>query len=226
MVRRALGLAAALGALALTRCFPPPLDESGLRCSTTRPCGDGYVCFDGVCNRPDEVDAGPDNWLPNPGFEVELADGGPEGWAVRTGRFAWDTQTPHSGLRAVRMYSVLDAGQAPSVQTLVDPVHDRPAGETWCAQAWVRADTPNDAGVLVGLYLRERDDAGTVISQSVPSRPLVGSGWVKLEESFITLGASRLDARVGFIQLAQLGQSVVVDDVALKRSATTSCTWP
>lgn len=225
MVRRAAAAALALSALALSRCFPEPLDESGLKCSTTRPCGDGYVCFDGVCNRPGEVDAGPANWLPNPGFEEE-SDAGPVGWAARTGRFAWETNLPHSGARAARIYSVLDAGQSPSLQTLADPVHDRPAGETWCGQAWVRADTPLDAGVLVGLYLRERDDAGTLISQSVPARPLVGSGWVRLEESFITLGAPRLDLRVGFLLPAQLGQSIVVDDVALKRSATTACTWP
>ncbi len=227
MVRRAAALGCGLGLwAALGGCFPAALDESGLRCDATRACGEGFLCFDGRCSRPGEVDAGPDNWLPNPGFEEVLLDGGVVAWVVRGGRGALETADPHLGHYSVRMFSVQDGGQTPSLQTWVDPVRDRPPGETWCARAFVRADTPLDAGVLVGLYLRERDDAGTNVSQSVPSRPLVGAGWVQLQESFITLGAPRLDARVGFIQQAQLGQSIVVDDVALKRSATTGCSWP
>jgi len=45
----------------------------------------GYTCFVGVCYRNGEVDAGPSNWLPNPGFE-QLTDAGQlASWAAATG---------------------------------------------------------------------------------------------------------------------------------------------
>ncbi len=138
-----------------------------------------------------------------------------------------DTAFPHSGLRAAKLYSLLDGGETPSLQTQTVPVRDTLPGETWCALGWVRADTPGDAGVQVVLLFRERDDAGVQLQQSTPvMRPLVGAQWLELQESYVTKGASRFDLRVAFLNRALPGQFVEVDDVALKRSATSDCSWP
>jgi hypothetical protein len=218
---------AALSLVLLSGCFPDPLDETGLRCDDTRACGPGYTCFDEICYRIGEVDAGPANWLPNPGFE-DLTDAGQiAAWAGRNGVMVPYTTFPRSGQRSAKIYSLLDGGETPSLQTQVVPVHDTLPGETWCGLGWVRADTPMDAGVQVVLLFRERDDAGVQIQQSTPvMRPQVGATWLNLQESYVTKGAARFDLRVAFLNKALPGQFVDVDDVALKRSATGDCTWP
>lgn len=218
---------APLTLLLLAGCFPDPLDETGLSCDDTRACGPGYTCFDLHCFKIGEVDAGPSNWLPNPGFE-DLTDAGQIAlWAGRNGVMTPYTAFPRSGLRSARLYSLLDAGETPALQTQTVPVRDTLPGQTWCGLAWVRADTPNDAGVQVVLLFRERDDAGTVIQQSTPTmKPLVGAGWINLQESVVTQGASRFDLRIAFNSKALPGQFIEVDDVALKRSATNQCSWP
>jgi len=220
-------LSPALVALALMRCFPGDLDVIGLKCDANRSCGDGYTCFDDVCYKNGEVDAGPSNWLPNPGFE-DLNDAGTNiaEWAGRTGKLQPYTTSPKSGLRAARIFSLLDGGETPSLQTQVVPVHDTFPSDTWCGLAWVRADTPGDAGVQVSVFLRERDDAGNQVSQNSAARVLVGAGWQVIEEKTSTLGAPNFDFRVQFVHPALPGQSVMVDDVALKHSPNTDCVWP
>jgi len=224
MVKR---LSPALLVLALARCFPDALDVTGLPCDGMHGCGDGYTCSDDVCYRVGEIDAGLANWLPNPGFEESL-DGGNNiaDWAVRNGKFAVYTVAPHSGLRSARMFSTMDGGESPALTTQLVPVHDTFATDTWCGLAWVRADTPNDAGVQVSLFLRERDDAGIQINQNTAQKVLATGAWQPIEEKLGTIGAPNLDFRVAFVKPALLGYSVDVDDVAMKRSPDTNCVWP
>ena len=47
----------ALPALLLASCFPQPLDESGRRCDEMHTCSSGFLCFDGVCLKPEDIDA-------------------------------------------------------------------------------------------------------------------------------------------------------------------------
>ncbi len=67
MVKRA----AILGAVLLTGCFPPPLDETGKKCDAVRPCGEDYSCVSGFCVNG-FVDAGRDA-----GRDAGPPDGGP-----------------------------------------------------------------------------------------------------------------------------------------------------
>jgi hypothetical protein len=66
-------------ALVLATCLPPPLDESGKRCSGERPCGEAFVCLGGRCFL-EGVDAGPgpDDAGPDGGRDAG-ADAGPDG---------------------------------------------------------------------------------------------------------------------------------------------------
>jgi hypothetical protein len=90
----------------------------------------------------------------------------------------------------------------------------------------VRADTPNDAGVQVSLFLRERDDGGAQISQNTAQKVLATGAWQAIEEQTLTTGAPNLDFRVTFLKPALPGYSVDVDDVAMKRSTDNNCVWP
>jgi hypothetical protein len=220
----ALLFAAALG----VACFPPPLDETGRLCDDTRPCDTGYFCFDGVCGRVGEIDGGPDNWIPNPSFEL-LNDAG-------TGLLDWqrtgagqstvvsDNARAHTGLHSARLTS--SDGGSPAVLTNPPPVlrtHDQ---QVWCARAFVQSNSV-DGGVSAVLFVRERDDAGTAVNENTPARPAVPSQqWLELDERFIAVGAARLDVRVGFATKADPGDALWVDDVQLRRSVDGNCVWP
>lgn len=223
MVKRALPLLL-LGAA----CFPPALDETGKRCASDRPCGDGYTCFDFVCQPNGQIDAGPGNWLFNSDFET-LVDAGqkkaplPGGWRVINGDFGTDQVTPHQGKVSARLYSA-DGGETPVLVPLAAPVLGSLPGQLWCAQAWVRAADLNDAGVTVALFIRERhDDGGT--NESTASRPRIYRDWIRIEESFLTEGAERLDVRLAFGRQAVKGESLYFDEVRLKRSPEATCRW-
>ena len=210
--------------LVLGGCFPAPLDETGKRCASDRPCGDGFTCFDFFCTANDAVDAGPSNWVVNPDFET-LNDAGKgfASWRAISGDLTPDSLEPHQGLYAARLFSI-DGGETPSLVPTVLPFKYTLAGQTWCAQAWARAEGVGDAGLPVGLFIRERhDDGGT--NESTPARPKVFREWVLLDELFVTEGAERLDLRVAFGRQAKKGEAVVVDEVRLKRSADGVCRW-
>lgn len=223
MVRRALGL------LLLTACFPPPLDETGRRCDRDRPCGDGFVCFDGVCSRPEEIDAGPDNWLPNASFEQINDAGDPLFWrplpASSGGDITTDSTYVKDGMRSVRLFS-RDGGEQPGVQqTFAAEIRNTTRGQVWCARAWVRSSSP-DGGLAARLWIRERPaDGGAVIGENTPGVVRVDTSWRLLEESYFAEGADRLDVRVTSNNRVRRQDQFWVDDVRLKRSVTQQCTW-
>jgi hypothetical protein len=226
MVRAAAAFA--LAALLAVACFPPPLDETGLLCDDTRPCDTGYFCFDGVCGKLGEIDAGPDNWISNPSFEL-LIDAGTAllDWQ-RTGpgqsTLIADNVRAHTGLHSARLSS--NDGGSPSVLTNPPPVLGTRDQQVWCARAFVQSNS-DDGGVTAALFVRERDDAGTPVNQNTPTRPPVPTQrWLELDERFIAVGASRLDVRVGFGAAADLGDFLWVDDVQLRRSVDGNCSWP
>lgn len=153
MVTRRLFRLAVAWACGLVACMPPPLDETGKRCSAERPCSDDFVCIAERCQWADAgngledagVDAGPDagldagadagpahdggpdggldagtdggsdggadagpvipigrNLLANPGFELELSDGGIRFW--RQGNGVGQPSSPaKSGAQALRL---------------------------------------------------------------------------------------------------------------------------
>lgn len=219
MVKRALLLS-----LLWAGCFPPPLDETGKRCASGRPCGDGFTCFDLFCQPNRSIDAGPANWLVNPDFET-LNDAGRDfvGWRASVGELEPETLAPHEGKLAARLYSA-DGGEQPVLIPTAAPVKNTLAGQTWCAQVWARAEYAGDAGMTVGLFIRERHDDGGV-NESTPARPRVFREWVQLEELFVTEGADRLDLRIAFTRQAKKGEAVVIDEARLKRSADGVCRW-
>lgn len=214
--------------LLLAGCFPPALDEAGKRCAADRPCGDGYTCFDFLCQPNGAIDAGPANWLVNPDFEL-LTDGGSKkplaiaAWRATTGVLSADDAGQHQGNISARLSSV-DGGETPVLVPIAAPVTGSLVGQLWCAQAWVRAEYATDAGVAAALYIRERrDDGGT--SESTPQRPRIFREWVQIGESFITEGAERLDVRLAFGRQAAKGEVLVFDEVKLKRSPEAVCRW-
>ncbi len=219
MVKRLLVLA-----LVFSGCFPQSLDETGKRCAAARPCGDGFTCFDLFCQPNGSIDAGPGNWLFNPDFEL-LNDAGRNllGWRAANGDLEPSPLQPHEGNFSARLYSV-DGGDVPSMVPLTAPVRNTLAGQTWCAQGWARTEFAGDAGVIVGLYIRERHDDGG-FNESTPARPRVFAQWVLLDELFVTEGAERLDVRVAFARQARRGEAVVVDQLRLKRSVDGVCRW-
>lgn len=203
-------------------CFPAPLDETGKRCAADRPCGDGFTCFDFFCTGNGRIDAGPDNWLVNSDFEALSDAGALLGWRSVNGDLDPEPDFPHQGKLAATLFS--DGGETPSLIPTLAPVRNTLAGQTWCAQAWVRAEYTGDAGMTVALFIRERhDDGGT--NESTPARPRVFRDWVLLGELFVTEGAERLDLRVAFTRQARRGEAIVVDDAKLKRSADGVCRW-
>ena len=230
--RARLGLLAvlALAPVMAAACFPAALDESGRRCDKMdRPCGTGYVCFDGVCYLPSEVDAGPDNWLANGGFE-QLSDSGfPLLWralpASQGGDLVTDTQQVHEGERSVRLFSP-DGGDLPGVMlTTAGEVRNTAFGQVWCARAWVRS---NNAGGALGalLYIRERpNDGGATVGENTPFRARVTTEWTLLEERYVAEGAERMDVRITHLARIRKQDLLWVDDVRLKRSPTDQCTW-
>ncbi len=219
MVKRPLLLC-----LLVSGCFPGPLDETGKRCASDRPCGDGFTCFDFFCQPNDAIDAGPSNWLVNPDFEM-LNDAGKNlvAWRAINGNLDPEALQPHEGVYSARLYSK-DGGEQPQLVPTIAPVKNTLSGQTWCAQAWVRTDGISDAGMPVALYIRERhDDGGT--NESTPSRPKVFNDWVQLGELFVTEGAERLDVRIAFTRQAKKGEALLVDQVRLKRSVDGVCRW-
>lgn len=219
MVRRL-----ALVALLFAGCFPPALDETGKRCAFDRPCGDGFTCFDLVCQPNDGIDAGPDNWLLNPDFE-RLNDAGRNilSWRVVNGDLDPDKLQPHEGKFSARV-ATIDGGETPSLIPIAAPVRNTLAGQTWCTRAWVRTEGTGDAGLAVGLYVRERhDDGGT--NESTPSRPRVYGEWLLLEEQFIAEGAERMEVRIAFGRQGRKGEALFVDETRLKRSIDGTCRW-
>ena len=220
------GLRAAV-LLAGAACFPPALDESGRRCDVNRACGTGYVCFDGLCTLPEAVDAGPDNWLLNGSFEEVNDAGNPLFWRslppAQGGEIDSDTTVVRDGVRSVRVYSPDGGDQAGVMVTLANEVRQTVFGQVWCARAWVRSST--DAGFLVGLYLRERVDGGVTVAENTPNRIRVPAQWTLFEERYVAEGGDRLDVRVQHINRPGKQAQLWVDDVRLKRSATTECSW-
>lgn len=210
--------------LLLCACFPPELDETGKRCDPVagRSCGEGYTCFDFICVATDAVDAGPDNWLPNPDFENLNDAGNLIGWHATAGAVEPDPVLAHQGKYSARLFS--DDGGTPSLITNVVPVKGTLKLQTWCAKAWVRTESVADAGINVALFIRERhDDGGT--NDSSPSRPKVYGVWVSMEESYVTEGAEKLDCRVTFNTKPKKNEQIWVDEIRLKRSATGVCSW-
>ncbi len=225
MVKRSFALMLTAAALT-TRCFPGPLDATGKRCEATRPCGDGFVCFDDVCFREGEVDAGPDNWLPNGDFELFFPDGGCPGWVAKPGKLTEETVNPHGGHSAVRLWGQRgDGGNAPAMVPLV-ALPDPKSGQTWCVEAWLRT-VPTDAGFNVQLTIRETLDGGAQRGPTATSRT-IGRDWVRLENSYTpTVDGVSLDARIGFgVSPGNTTDAIIVDDLRLKRSATDTCLWP
>jgi hypothetical protein len=209
-------------------CFPPPLDETGLLCDDTRPCDTGYLCFDGVCGRLGEIDAGPDNWIANPSFEL-FNDPGPAplDWQ-RAGpgqaTLIADNARAHTGLRSARLSSA--DGGAPSLLTNPPPVLGTQDQQVWCARAFVQSNSA-DGGILTALFVRERDDTGTVVNENTPARPSAPvDQWLEVDERFICVGAARLDVRVAFGRASTPVDLLWVDDVQLKRSVDGTCVWP
>jgi len=219
---------AAWGLLAVAvSCFPPPLDESGRRCATDRPCGSGYVCFEGICTLPERVDAGPDNWLQNGGFERINDAGDPLFWrampATSGGDLTTDTAFAFEGTRSVRLFSP-DGGDQPGVLvTTSNEVLGTAFGQVWCARAWARSSS--DAGFPVRLFVRERSSTGTIIGENTPTNVRVATQWTLLEERYQAEGADRMDVRVQHTNRIGKQALLWVDDVRLKRSATQECSW-
>jgi hypothetical protein len=222
MVRLALAFAAVV-ALAVA-CFPPPLDETFLLCDDTRPCDTGYQCYDDLCQRIGEVDAGPDNWLQNPGFENTNDAGNVAlNWARGgNGSAILSKVQAHSGINSELVFS-LDGGN-PVTFSVPPPVNATLAGQTWCARAWVKSNT-DDGGVGGTIYIRERDDAG--VRDYPGTRLRAGSqAWVMITTQMKKLVTpSTLEVRIGPGLKPDPSQLLWVDDAQLKRSLDETCTW-
>jgi hypothetical protein len=213
-------------ALLLAACFPPPLDESGRRCDVMHTCSSGFLCFDGVCLKPEDVDAGPDNWIDNGGFERLTDAGEPIGWrslpAASGGDLDSSSTYHYEGVRSVRLFSP-DGGDQPGVQQSAANVRNTVFGQIWCARAAARSN--QDAGLIVRLFVRERDDAGVVVGENTPNSPRAGPEWIVLEEKYSAEGAARMDVRVVNGNRIRKQDWLWVDDIRLKRSPNTECTW-
>ena len=222
MVKRAL-LASVFFLVA--GCFPAPLDETGKNCSADHPCGDGFTCFDLRCFSNDGgIDAGPENWLLNSDFEMLNDAGSILGWrAVNGADLDPDSFAPHHGNYAARIFS--DDGGTPTLVPNQPPVKNTLLGQIWCARAWTRAEYAGDSGMPVVLFIQERYDDGGTPNNSTPTRPKVYREWVLQEESYVTQGADKLDARVAFGQRARKGEAVFVDEMKLKRIVSGPCIW-
>jgi len=213
-------------ALLASACFPSPLDVTGKRCDEARPCGDGFVCFDGVCFLEGEVDAGPANWLVNGDFEDWLPDGGCPGWTVKPGRLTREAQAPHRGLFAARLWGQRgDGGNTPAVFPSL-PVVQPKAGQTWCAEAWVRT-VPSEAGFAVQLNIRETLDGGAVVGPTARGRT-IGRDWERMENAYTpTADGVSLDVRLVFgTAPTNSVDAIIIDDVTLRRSPDDTCRWP
>jgi hypothetical protein len=190
-------------------------------------CSSGYLCFDGICTLPQEVDAGPDNWVDNGGFERINDAGDPVSWRplppAQGGDLVSDSTYAVEGSRSVKLFSP-DGGDLPGVQQLSAAVRGTQAGQVWCARAWARSNSP-DGGLGALLYVRERDDAGTVIGENTPSRVRVPAEWTLLEEKYVAEGAARMDVRVTHLNRVRKVDLLWVDDIRLKRSPTSECSW-
>lgn len=187
------------------------------------------MCFDGFCSRPEQVDAGPDNWLTNGGMEQVNDAGDPIGWrplpAASGGDITTDTTFVHEGVRSVRLFS-RDGGDQPGVQqTFAAELRNTKPFQVWCARAWVRSNSP-DGGLGAQLFVRERpSDGGAVLGENTPTRVRVDTRWTLLEERYEAEGADRLDVRVTSLSRVRRQDQLWVDDVQLKRSATEVCAW-
>jgi hypothetical protein len=221
MVKRALPFAAVALAVA---CFPPPLDETFLLCDDTRPCDTGYQCYDDLCQRIGEVDAGPDNWLLNPSFE-NTNDAGTQAlnWARGgTGSAIVSKLQAHTGILSELVFSI-DGGN-PQTVSVPPPVNETLAGQTWCARVWVKANV-DDGGVTGQIVIRERSDAGSMDYPGTRLRAGTQS-WVMVQTQMKKLVTpSTLEVRIGPGVKLDVGQLLWVDDAQLKRSLDETCTW-
>jgi hypothetical protein len=226
MVKRVAFVLIVAGALAAgfgSACFPGLLDLTGKRCDTSRPCGDGYVCFDERCYRVGEVDAGPDNWLLNGDFEEWLGDGGGVGWSVKPGRLARETADVHQGMSAVRIWAhrLPDGGLSGNPVLVPLPAVDGPrTGQTWCAIGWVRTISADGGALKVSLNIREALDGDPPCS--IITQP-VGPRWAPIDKTCtLTDDGVSLDVRISFAPTNAI-DTLFVDDVRLWRSATNTC---
>lgn len=171
-------------------------------------------------------DAGPSNWLLNPGFEDVTGSGPatPTAWkSTNGGTLVSATGRPHLGARSARIDPMV--GATPSLVPEVYPVMGVGTAERWCVEAWVRVDLPDSGTIPVALTIRERGPGGATVAESTPSRPQVGNNWVRLAEPHITFGSAFLEPRIFFGRAAKGDETLFVDDVRLFRSLGTTCVY-
>jgi hypothetical protein len=215
-------------------CELKPLEVSGLRCSVTRPCGEGFVCVELRCFPegmvPDagseaDIDAGvPDsgiargvNLLVNPDFEQFTADASVVGWRINPGRL-FSAPDGHTGARSARLQST---GPRQSLVLLPEMEVDGPElGMLFCASVWVRGET--DAGVDVTLQVRDRFFDGGIANSS-GTRVEVRNSWVQVKEEFASRGTSTLQFRLTTNARFDAGEGIFADDAWLSRAEVTGC---
>lgn len=218
-------------ALPLLLILPLTFGCPGPECSDSTPCSAGSVCdASGRCipSGSDGGDTGPagcadstkpatPNLLQNPGAEC-----GTEGWskhALSDVTLAVATDAVHGGTRALQ----ITANKAGEQHVWNGATVNAGAGETWCAQAWMRGGTATDGRLTVVRGTKDKQ----VIFESYSS-PVTPSEWAMVPPTkglmkFTTAGEETLNLRVT-LQFAQPGHSLIVDDVHLWKSPSGACT--
>ncbi len=228
-----------LALMLFAACELEKLDVTGLRCTSTRLCGVGFVCVSEHCvaeGTGDDAgqdagqdaghDAGDDagqgvldsgfdsgkNLLQNPSFEqFDKFDGGVAGWKATAGRLSSNPNDRHNGVRSARLESSTLNPQPVALIPETD-VEGSQLGMVFCAAVWAKTD--NDAGIEVSLTIFDRfPDGGTWPNNG--TRLLVRREWVQLKEELASLGSSSIRMRVATTMPSIPGRTLVIDDATL-----------
>lgn len=203
----------------------------GKECALDADCPGGYACSpEGACvsvtpdgggggggDCPDTSVPSAPNVLKNPGAEC-----GTTGWfAPVNGKSSVEVETvnPHTGSKALKI-TATSAGDA---FVWNDAEITTGANETWCAQAWMRGGTASDGRI----GLRHLPVGGSTGIDEAYSSP-VTQDWAVVPPSkgllkFTTSEPETLQLRI-ILQQAQAGDTLIVDDVQLWKSAGGACT--
>lgn len=243
---RARAAWAAGAALLFAACVPPSLDETGLRCSSDRPCSEDYFCVAGRCSPdPAPPDAGADagrdagrdagldagfdagvpvdvNLLQNPGFEELTSDGGVRAWRASNNAVLSPANQARTGARSTRVSP--PGGEVLGLQPTNEPVRGTEQGQLYCARVFVKTNLTRP--FVAVLQIRDRDSQGVYQSSNGTQLNVADGGWVALEESYSSLGLGRLDLRLFSNARVDAGETFLVDDALLFRASKSVCLFP
>jgi hypothetical protein len=136
-------------------CFPMPLDETGLRCSTNSPCGPSFACIQDRCVRTEtNTGEGPglgtsnngssDGGIQPPGtFKNLFANGDfevgdpPMGWTAFNSMFETEWNSVFRGTRAGRVEGM---NANPTLAPYPQPIGSMAATGAYCFRGQIRGN--------------------------------------------------------------------------------------